>query len=57
MKSGSLGGNPRVVDDIARSPGSTTEDFMNRAVETSKRYRKAKGAALVLGAFENWEIG
>ncbi|MGO6746608.1 hypothetical protein ACCS93_29680 [Rhizobium ruizarguesonis] len=54
---GIVGGQPHVVDDIARSPGSKTEDFINRAVELSKRHRKAKGPALVLGPFEDWEIG
>ena len=52
-----VGGQPRVVDDIAGFPGSKTEDFIDRAVQLSKRHRKAKGPALVLGAFEDWVIG
>ncbi|WP_147272231.1 hypothetical protein [Phyllobacterium salinisoli] len=47
-----VGGHPRIVDDIARAPGSKTADFINRAVELSKRNRKVKGPALVLGSFE-----
>lgn len=52
-----IGGQPRIVDDIARSPGANTEDFIDRGVELSKRNRKAKGPALVLAAFENWAVG
>ncbi|TBG74396.1 hypothetical protein ELG69_29075 [Rhizobium leguminosarum] len=51
-----VGGQPRIVDDIARSPGSKTEDFIDRAVELSKRNRKTTSPALVLAAFENWAI-
>ncbi|KAA3448169.1 hypothetical protein C7I87_22920 [Mesorhizobium sp. SARCC-RB16n] len=50
-------GQPRIVADIARSPGSSTTDFIDRAVDMSKRQRKAAGPALVAAAFENWTIG
>lgn len=52
-----VGGQPRVVDDIARSVGSSTTDFVDRAIEISKRQRKAAGPALVVSAFEKWTIG
>lgn len=52
-----VGGLPRVVDDIARALGAGTEDFINRTVERSKRERKSKGSALVLGPFESWKVG
>ncbi|KVK61189.1 MULTISPECIES: hypothetical protein [Agrobacterium] len=52
-----IGGQPRVVDDIARAVGASTEDFIDRTVGRSKRERRATGPALVAAAFENWAIG
>lgn len=49
-----VGGQPRVVADMAHSPGSSTNDFIERAIELSKRQRKAAGPAFVAAAFENW---
>ncbi len=46
-----------MVDDIARSLGSSTVDFIDRSIESSKRQRKAVGPTLVAATFEKWSIG
>ncbi|MBZ9823205.1 hypothetical protein [Mesorhizobium sp. CA4] len=49
-----VGGQPQVVAEIARSPGSDTADFVETAIEKSKRDRQSTEPALVAGGFENW---
>ena len=50
-----VGGHPHVVADVVRSPGSDVADFIETAIEKSKRERKSMGPALVAGGFENWK--
>lgn len=50
-----VGGQPHVVDEAVRAPGANTSDFINLAVEASKRRRGATGPALVAGGIEKWE--
>lgn len=42
-----VGGQPRIVADVARASGSDTTDFIETAIETTK-------PTLVAGGFENW---
>ncbi|MBO0134081.1 hypothetical protein [Agrobacterium burrii] len=44
-----VGGQPQVVDDVIRPPGADTTDFLDLAVEASKRRRNIIGPALVAG--------
>lgn len=48
------GGVPRIVAEVARPLGSDVEDFIDLAVERSKRDRGRPGPALVAGGFSNW---
>jgi hypothetical protein len=50
-----VGGQPHIVADIARAPGSDTADFIEMAIEKSKRDRNTNEPALVAGGFENWQ--
>ena len=50
-----VGGQPHVVADVARAPGSDTADFIETAIEKSKRDRNNAEPALVAGGFENWQ--
>ncbi|WP_271612348.1 hypothetical protein [Bradyrhizobium sp. CCBAU 21362] len=50
-----VGGQPHVVADVARLPGSDTADFIEAAIEKSKRDRNRTEPALVAGDFENWQ--
>lgn len=47
-----VGGQPHVVDDVIRAPGADTSDFLDLAVESSKRRRNITGPALVAGGIE-----
>ncbi|VVS98081.1 hypothetical protein [Rhizobium sp. EC-SD404] len=47
-----VGGQPHVVDDVIRAPGADTSDFLDLAVESSKRRRNINGPALVAGGIE-----
>jgi len=49
-----VGGQPRIVADVARASGSDTTDFIETAIEKSKRDRNTTEPALVAGGFENW---
>ncbi|PSH61076.1 hypothetical protein [Phyllobacterium sophorae] len=50
-----VGGEPRIVEDIALPLGADNAHFVDRAVEISKRYRKTQAPALLLGSFEGWD--
>ena len=50
-----IGGQPRVVAEVARPVGSEIDDFIDAAVEKSKRERGRSGPALLAGGFSNWE--
>ncbi|MBT9291129.1 hypothetical protein [Prosthecodimorpha staleyi] len=47
-----VGGQPHVVDDVIRAPGADISDFIDLAVESSKRRRNITGPALVAGGIE-----
>lgn len=47
-----VGGQPHVVDDVIRAPGADTSDFLDLAVESSKRRRKINRSALVAGGIQ-----
>ncbi|MCX5568181.1 hypothetical protein [Kaistia nematophila] len=49
-----VGGQPTVVADVIRAAGADTNDFIESAIEQSKRQRKRFEPALVAGDFENW---
>jgi hypothetical protein len=49
-----VGGQPNVVADVVRAAGADTSDFIESAIEQSKRQRKRFEPALVAGGFENW---
>jgi hypothetical protein len=49
-----VGGKPYVVDDVIRASGADTTDFINMAVESSKRRRNITGPALVAGGIDEW---
>ncbi|KAF2989332.1 hypothetical protein OGR47_20930 (plasmid) [Methylocystis sp. MJC1] len=49
-----VGGQPNVVADVVRRAGADTNDFIESAIERSKRQRKKFEPALVAGGFENW---
>jgi hypothetical protein len=44
-----VGGQPHVVDDVIRASGADTSDFLDLAVESSKRRRNITGPVLVAG--------
>jgi hypothetical protein len=50
-----VGGQPQVVADVARLPGSDTANFIETAIEKSKRNRNRTEPALVPGGFANWQ--
>ncbi|PSH62232.1 hypothetical protein [Phyllobacterium sophorae] len=49
-----IGGQPTIVDDVVRAHGSDISDFIDFAVEKSRRRRNSNGPAFVAGGFENW---
>ncbi|MCA0418587.1 MAG: hypothetical protein LCH80_07685 [Proteobacteria bacterium] len=49
-----LGGQPSLIDDVIRSPGADTSDFIDLAVEAAKRRRNITGPVLVAGGIEQW---
>lgn len=49
-----VGGRPTVVADVIRAAGADTDDFIDSAIEQSRRRRKRFEPALVAGGFENW---
>lgn len=50
-----IGGQPLIVADVVRAPGSDTADFIDIAVEKWKRDKNTAKPALVAGGFENWK--
>ena len=48
------GGQPRVITDIVRGSGADTDDFIEAAIERSKRDRNTSEPALIAGGFANW---
>lgn len=49
-----IGGHPTIVDDVVRACGSNISDFIDLAVEKSRRRRNSDGPVFVSGGFENW---
>jgi hypothetical protein len=49
-----VGGQPKVVADVVRAASADTSDFIDSAIERSKRERGTTVPALVAGGFENW---
>lgn len=49
-----VGGQPKVVADVVRAASADTSDFIDSAIERSKRERGITVPALVAGGFENW---
>lgn len=49
-----VGGQPHLVADVIRALGAETTDFIDLAVESSKRRRNVTGPALVAGGIEKW---
>lgn len=52
-----VGGQPVLVNDVVRAPGADVSDFIDLAVEASKRRRNISGPVLVAGGIELWSSG
>lgn len=49
------GGQPLIVSDVVRASEADMSDFIDSAIERSKKNRGSTGPAFVAGGFSNWE--